>query len=66
MRDQGMKVYDFGGYAPNTDDGIIAKINDFKDSFGGTVAEESSYTSLVLIRAQQAKGHIKRFTNWNY
>jgi hypothetical protein len=53
LRDQGFKTYDFGGYAANTTDPALQHINEFKDSFGGELVEESNYASAAstLLRA---------------
>lgn len=45
LRDQGYEVYDLGGYAPNTNDPSLQRINEFKDSLGGDLVEESNYLS---------------------
>jgi len=45
---EGFRCYDFGGYAHNTRDKSLAAVNEFKDSFGGRLVEESNYTSLAL------------------
>jgi hypothetical protein len=45
LRNDGFEIYDLGGYAPDTDDLALKRINDFKDSFGGELVEESNYLS---------------------
>ena len=45
LRDEGFETYDLGGYAPHTDDPALKRINDFKDSLGGQLVEESNYLS---------------------
>ena len=44
----GYKVYDFGGYALDTTDIYLERINSFKDSFGGVLLHEYIYTSYML------------------
>ncbi len=43
FREQGISIYDFGGYAYDTSDISLLGINKFKDSFGGELVEESIY-----------------------
>jgi lipid II:glycine glycyltransferase (peptidoglycan interpeptide bridge formation enzyme) len=43
FKQQGFDVYDLGGYAVNTNDEALIRINYFKDSFGGTLVHESDY-----------------------
>ncbi len=50
---EGYAVYDFGGYALDTRDLALKRINDFKDSFGGMLREESHYVSLPLDWSRQ-------------
>lgn len=45
---EGFTCYDFGGYAKGTSDKSLAAVNEFKDSFGGELVEESNYVSLAL------------------
>ncbi len=45
FKKEGMAVYDFGGYAMNTNDKGLQGINAFKLSFGGTVTECRNYFS---------------------
>jgi len=45
FREQGFVTYDFGGYAYQTTDESLLGINNFKDSFGGILVEESNYES---------------------
>lgn len=44
----GYDVYDLCGYAPDTTDPELKKINDFKDDFGGVVVCEANYRSVVM------------------
>ena len=46
FRALGLRTYDFGGYYTGTTDRKLMAIAAFKDSFGGTVAEQTSYFSL--------------------
>lgn len=48
FRSEGIRDYDFGGYAFGTEDPKLASINRFKDSFGGRVVAEPNYLSLPL------------------
>ncbi len=49
FKDNNYMVYDFGGYAFETNDEQLKNINDFKDSFGGTLIHESDYMPLILF-----------------
>ncbi|SDD76222.1 hypothetical protein SAMN05216464_102497 [Mucilaginibacter pineti] len=44
----GFKIYDLGGYAHDTKDTELLKINKFKDSFGGTLLQETDYVPISL------------------
>lgn len=59
LRDQGFKTYDFGGYAANTTDPALQHINDFKDSFGGELVEESNYASVAITLLRRVKSAFK-------
>ncbi len=51
FKNQGFYTYDFGGYAYKPEDiekVVFKRINEFKDSFGGELLEESRYISLPL------------------
>jgi hypothetical protein len=48
FKTQGFKCYDLGGYAMHTSDTALLGINKFKDSFGGSILEESDYLPLPL------------------
>jgi lipid II:glycine glycyltransferase (peptidoglycan interpeptide bridge formation enzyme) len=48
FQDLGMKIYDFGGYAINTEDASILNINRFKDGFRGEQLEQSHYESYMF------------------
>lgn len=52
LRAEGMRIYDFGGYAVGTSDPKLASINRFKDSFGGRVVSEPTYVSWPLHLVQ--------------
>lgn len=54
FKDHGFKIYDMGGYAHNSDDPELKSINDFKDSFGGKLIEESIYISFPLYLLRKA------------
>lgn len=59
LRDQGFKTYDFGGYAAGTTDPALQHINDFKDSFGGELVEESNYASAAITLLRRVKSAFK-------
>lgn len=44
----GFKIYDLGGYAHETKDTELLKINKFKDSFGGILLQETDYVPISL------------------
>ncbi len=48
FKDRGITTYDLGGYAFGTQDPELQEVNEFKDSFGGQLVEESNYISLPL------------------
>jgi len=48
FKDRGITTYDLGGYALGTQDPELQEINEFKDSFGGQLIEESNYISKPL------------------
>ncbi len=56
FRAQGLKTFDFGGYALNTTDSQKQGINQFKEAFGGRVVEESTYDSLWFALAKSVLG----------
>lgn len=53
FKDRGITTYDLGGYALNTKDPELQEVNEFKDSFGGQLIEESNYVSLPLHWARK-------------
>jgi hypothetical protein len=53
---QGLKTFDFGGYAKDTADRQKQGINQFKEAFGGVVVEESNYDSLWFGLLKVLKG----------
>lgn len=55
FRTQGLKTFDFGGYALGTEDPQKQGINQFKESFGGAVVEESTFDSLWFGLAKALK-----------
>ena len=62
FRDEGFTIYDFGGYSMATNDKSLNGINNFKDSFGGILVEESDYESYIIISLRLLKNifkHIK-------
>lgn len=48
----GYKIYDFGGYALNTNQKELQQINEFKEGFGGLILRESHYLSIPLYCLQ--------------
>jgi len=54
MKAEGYRVYDIGGYAPDSQDIELKKINDFKDQFGGALVCEANHRSVVLQLASDA------------
>jgi hypothetical protein len=60
FRREGFRCYDFGGYAKDTTDKSLQAVNEFKDSFGGRVVEESNYTSATLHWLRLAKSLFRR------
>jgi hypothetical protein len=46
FKDQGFKTYDLGGYAHDTSNDVLIRINQFKDSFGGVLIQECDYLPL--------------------
>lgn len=60
MREQGLRTYDFGGYALGTTDPQLKAINYFKDNFGGELVEESNYASIALTLLRGFKQLLRR------
>jgi len=52
----GAVTYDFGGYAKDTDNAELRRINEFKGGFGGSVVEESNYVSNPIVWWNALKG----------
>lgn len=48
FKQQGFRILDFGGYAYQTQDPDLIKINFFKDSFGGELVREANFRSFPL------------------
>ncbi len=55
----GFNQYDLGGYALNTKDISLKNINNFKDSFGGELIENSNFFPVFYIIASKLKKIIK-------
>jgi hypothetical protein len=49
FKEQGFEIYDLGGYAQGTSDKALARINQFKDSFGGELIKESDYLPISAL-----------------
>jgi hypothetical protein len=47
FKEKGYQEYDLGGYAHGTTDESLLKINQFKDSFGGALVEESDFSPIL-------------------
>jgi hypothetical protein len=47
FKEIGYQTYDLGGYALDTTDEALLKINQFKDSFGGTLVQESDFLPIA-------------------
>jgi hypothetical protein len=59
FKDRGITTYDLGGYALGTQDPELQQVNEFKDSFGGQLVEESNYVSLPLHWARKFSGLLR-------
>ncbi|MBI5800695.1 MAG: hypothetical protein HZA92_08225, partial [Verrucomicrobia bacterium] len=59
FKTMGFRVFDIGGYAYNTTDEVLQRINEFKDSFGGEMVEESSYASVAITLLRRVKSAFK-------
>lgn len=55
FKNLGYKIYDLGGYAYQTDNQELAKINKFKDCFHGELVKEGNYISIPLFLLQKIK-----------
>jgi len=60
LKERGAELYDFGGYAKDTQDPDLAGINDFKAGFGGVIIEESNYISVLLHTLRKGKSLLTR------
>lgn len=60
FRDRAITTYDLGGYAFGTQDPELQQVNEFKDSFGGQLIEESNYISLPLHLARKVNRLLRR------
>ena len=58
FRDRGIKIYDLGGYAYQTDDQDLMSINEFKDGFNGGLLLEYDSTSWPLYFYER---HLRKF-----
>lgn len=59
FKDSGFFLYDFGGYALNTDNKALMGINSFKDSFGGDILEEYNYYPYIYLAALKVSALFK-------
>ncbi|PTQ96678.1 hypothetical protein C8P68_104164 [Mucilaginibacter yixingensis] len=60
FQNQGFRIYDLGGYAPDTKDEALIRINQFKDSFGGMLLAETDYCPLLAAAGLFLKNLFKR------
>lgn len=60
FQNEGFSVYDLGGYAPDTKDETLIRINQFKDSFGGVLLAETDYCPLLAAAGLFLKNLFKR------
>jgi len=58
FKSKGYLLYDFGGYAYNTDSSDLIGINNFKDQFGGELVEESNYTTFIYYILKKIKTYL--------
>ncbi|ASU34749.1 hypothetical protein [Mucilaginibacter xinganensis] len=49
FKNLGFGTYDLGGYAQGTNDESLLKINQFKDSFGGNLKQETDYYPVTAV-----------------
>jgi lipid II:glycine glycyltransferase (peptidoglycan interpeptide bridge formation enzyme) len=56
FKELGASVYDLGGYAKGTTHAKLKGINQFKDGFGGSLAEQSNYISHVALLWNRLRG----------
>ncbi|HHJ10648.1 MAG TPA: hypothetical protein ENK25_07120 [Bacteroidetes bacterium] len=63
FREQGFVTYDFGGYAYQTTDESLRGINNFKDSFGGILVEESNYESYPVYILKEMGKVLRKILN---
>lgn len=60
FKNLGYKTYDLGGYAYQTNNQDLAKINKFKDCFNGNLVEEGNYITIPLFLIRKAKEIFKK------
>lgn len=65
LKQDGFRTYDLGGYAPDTTDDELRKINDFKDQFGGRLVHEANHRSILLNWASGAINAAVKFKQRN-
>jgi lipid II:glycine glycyltransferase (peptidoglycan interpeptide bridge formation enzyme) len=61
--DEGFNIYDMGGYAFNTSDPELRRINDFKDCFGGELLKEGVYISWPLFMIRKMRRLLNKLKN---
>ena len=49
FKEQGMKIYDFGGYTVDSTDNSMLNINRFKDGFRGELVQQNHYESYMFF-----------------
>ncbi len=60
LKDLGVQWLDLGGYARDTTDEHLQRVNEFKDGFGGELVEMSNYVSLPLFCYRKLSHHLHR------
>jgi hypothetical protein len=54
FKDRGIKIYDFGGYAKDTNDPQLLGVNKFKEKFGGEIVPCHNYYSIPYFVLRNA------------
>jgi len=60
FKNLGYKIYDLGGYAYQTDNQDLMRINKFKDCFHGCLVKEGNYISIPLFIMRKVKELFKK------
>ena len=59
FKEQGMKIYDFGGYTVDSTDKSMLNINRFKDGFRGELIQQNHYESYIFFTINSLYQQIK-------